>query len=821
MYWFELSSGVRKLPKDLKLEEYKCLYNKKDAKLHFVCRQEKEIVGIMSFERTYKEARIYSIYYKENYLELLLESALNVLDNYLIIFKENDKVKEIINSLYKDNFCTFDEYEKNYDLNLKRNHFAFEQTTMELEINRILHFYPNINLNKLYFNLTKMFSIKEIEENKELILDKLYNSYNDNWKFLFDKDYIKVICKYKKTFYRYNSDEIIKEGKKIHTKDNKCEKFLINKGFTYSERKSIKKNSYYFEFKEEDNTEEKIDTNTISFSMIWFKEYKINIKNLKENYKNFMNELTTKNSSFKIEKTNLILYRKILRYIKSYMNKSKYITNIYSNDKPIEFGRMTNIYDLIPIINKRYIDYFIKLGKFNMEIGEVLQSYGIIEGYKETSRLYSFIYKEIIKLGKVIGLKESKNILIDIIEDLRSSKRKNINYNGYLHDIFLEINKTVSQPFMTKKAILEFLKTFIPLYRKQNNAKYQQEYERRIEILDKLSYIDSLFKSLKAEKEDYKDFRKFVSKSIKKSQFNELLENLILVENKCNEEIVKQQTIFCEKKLKMKLNNKKVIDYVQRLRKYNQYVTIFTLINDFGSLALDFIKGTYKGLFKEDYIYPDYSDITNYIKDIFSKKNKIAKKLYHDLKETVGIDKILNNNLTIIDVEKILDILRHRNLLKDNTWIYKYNIYGKIEQKCSPEFLVSGDATVCCMSYHNDKLKTYAKEKGFGIFNVYYKDRIIANSLIWINSDKTFVIDNIEVHPNYSKFNNYIKDIYYLFIKNIKNNYDVERIVQGSTYNDLKLYKPRKNEFIDLEIEPLEVSNVWFYSDAEECYIIS
>lgn len=92
-------------------------------------------------------------------------------------------------------------------------------------------------------------------------------------------------------------------------------------------------------------------------------------------------------------------------------------------------------------------------------------------------------------------------------------------------------------------------------------------------------------------------------------------------------------------------------------------------------------------------------------------------------------------------VDKILNILKLHNVNLEN---FKCIIV----RKGSPKFYVTG----CCMSYGSQKAFTYAMEEGFDIINIYYKNKIVANSLIWINELYNCpVLDNIEVLANYYK----------------------------------------------------------------------
>ena len=144
-----------------------------------------------------------------------------------------------------------------------------------------------------------------------------------------------------------------------------------------------------------------------------------------------------------------------------------------------------------------------------------------------------------------------------------------------------------------------------------------------------------------------------------------------------------------------------------------------------------------------------------------------------------------------------------------------------MEPKGSPEVLAAGDATVCCMSFGSQKAKVYAEEKGFGILNVYYRDRIIANSVIWVNEPyKCLVLDNIEVHPNYTKHNEIIKECFLTAARKLTEQYGLKFAVQGRQYNDLVVYEADSQVIEFAVMKPEEVKTGYFYTDARVSRVI-
>ena len=91
--------------------------------------------------------------------------------------------------------------------------------------------------------------------------------------------------------------------------------------------------------------------------------------------------------------------------------------------------------------------------------------------------------------------------------------------------------------------------------------------------------------------------------------------------------------------------------------------------------------------------------------------------------------------------------------------------------------------------------------------------------MLWVNNEDTLVIDNIEVHPNYQKHTEYIREMYNQMIKDMGKTYP--NIVQGQTYNDLELYSS-DNPFGTLENwHPTAINTPQFYSDARSgCFLL-
>jgi putative nucleotidyltransferase with HDIG domain len=110
-------------------------------------------------------------------------------------------------------------------------------------------------------------------------------------------------------------------------------------------------------------------------------------------------------------------------------------------------------------------------------------------------------------------------------------------------------------------------------------------------------------------------------------------------------------------------------------------------------------------------------------------------------------------------------------------------------------------------------------EEGFGIINIYYKDRVIGNSVIWVNEPyNCLVLDNIEIHPNYTRFNEVTKKLFKKTVLSLLFQYQLDFAVQGRNYNDLKLYADNEKHIMFEAMEPVMVEQEHFYSDARYVY---
>lgn len=233
--------------------------------------------------------------------------------------------------------------------------------------------------------------------------------------------------------------------------------------------------------------------------------------------------------------------------------------------------------------------------------------------------------------------------------------------------------------------------------------------------------------------------------------------------------------------------------FVERMKRYNNRINALSFLSLFKKRAIEFVRGTYKGLFEErvfelpndalgDLLHAALGDketkgIVPHPRKLFTKLNKLG-----------DVQAFIRGEIPKEKVQPIASLLKQVRLEIPNEIKMSPLYRGVIEPKGSPEFLVAGNASVCCMSFGEDNAYEYAVKEGFGIFNIYYKGRVIANSVLWINElEDSLVIDNIEVHPNYEDSIPFIKKLYFQMIEFLMQKHNLKKTVQGSSYNDLEL----------------------------------
>ncbi len=274
----------------------------------------------------------------------------------------------------------------------------------------------------------------------------------------------------------------------------------------------------------------------------------------------------------------------------------------------------------------------------------------------------------------------------------------------------------------------------------------------------------------------------------------------------------------------LKIPEKKRTDieeFVARMKKYCKGVSAYEVVKRYGKKNLyAFISGTYPSLFEPQVFTCSYGRFIGFIRDIFENRTRQIRHVYSSFKASGLLTCLDDKRITEQQYDEMRKILRCHNVKLPEFATIAADFRFKVEPKGSPEFLTAGDASVCCMSMRTEKALGYALEKGFGILNAYYRGRVIANSLLWINDAyNCLVFDNIEVHPNYKMFNRYLREGFTECAEKIMLEHKLDFVVQGQRYNDLKLYHEDDEAYTFAEMRAREVSRP-FYSDAENVRVV-
>jgi len=264
-------------------------------------------------------------------------------------------------------------------------------------------------------------------------------------------------------------------------------------------------------------------------------------------------------------------------------------------------------------------------------------------------------------------------------------------------------------------------------------------------------------------------------------------------------------------------------EYMKRMERYIPYINTGRLFEAMGKTWVKrILAGKVECVFQPKVYTLGDDALCSEILDLLRLKTRQAKRVYSDLKSGGCLNAVKGKRLSDSQRAEVMRILRLRNCDISKAALGMSDFSARIEPKCSPEYLSAGDATVCCMGFGSDKANDYAREEGFGIFNVYYKDRVIANSVLWIDDGlKCLVLDNIEVHPNYQSFLGEIEQLYLLATSDMLAEYRLNFVVQGYGYTDLKL-KPASGVEVSVDkTKARKIGNKYFYSDAETVCIVN
>ncbi len=281
-------------------------------------------------------------------------------------------------------------------------------------------------------------------------------------------------------------------------------------------------------------------------------------------------------------------------------------------------------------------------------------------------------------------------------------------------------------------------------------------------------------------------------------------------------------------------------DFMAKVKKYVLDTDFSHIADRYGLNTLkEFIAGTTSDFFEPQTFQVNYyPDLGETIRNAVGKRGKGAQvknagKLFSRLSKLGHVPDFIHGHIPCSVVSEIVKLLKEYRMDIPDSSFKAQEIHAKIEKKGCPEFLVAGNASVCCMPLGQDNAVNYAHEHGYGLLNVYYHGRIIANSVLWINEYKygrTLVIDNIEVAPNYVYLNSHIQSLYYSLIPELCEQHNCILAAQGAAYSDLDL----PNLFVidgyirsvdarlpEWELNPIAITNAdTSYTDAHSTYPI-
>ncbi|MDR0288344.1 MAG: hypothetical protein LBI03_11655, partial [Clostridiales bacterium] len=465
------------------------------------------------------------------------------------------------------------------------------------------------------------------------------------------------------------------------------------------------------------------------------------------------------------------------------------------------FGIQREIH-LIPYCNKltweTEVKYFFENRNMNQKIfGK--ETPNTFDGYNLPGRYFR-------ELGKLIGYTDAMRLINKMIDRYKELSNESSRSN-FIHDWNILIEKFIdAKHLLTKGAIISCL---------------DSSYNAALKICDLVEAINttaSFFlegRKKNSEKmlKKIKNIRKELSCRIRKGQE---LESFL---NEISEEVKRLN----ERKYNLSKEEKdKIAVYIDRMSKYIQHITDIALIKSLGrGFVKKMLTGNCTGLFYPKVYSLDTTLLCAEIMKVLKTNTRKARHLYNDFKQKGYLKNIQKGNITKEQKKEIETILRFRNCTISEEITSLQCFTAKVEEKCSPEFLVAGNASVCCMSFGSHKAIQYAKEEGIGVLNIYYMDRIIANSVLWIDDGyNCLVIDNVEVHPNYTKFKEQIKQLYMIAISGLMEDYGVTSAVQGDCYNDLNLYSSDDKHITIEERKAKRVENQYFYSDAHHAFVV-
>lgn len=486
-----------------------------------------------------------------------------------------------------------------------------------------------------------------------------------------------------------------------------------------------------------------------------------------------------------------------------------YIENQCKNEKEVQL--LTSIlFKLKKIITPKNIDIYLNFLnhylKYQVKLSKLKKLEVLLTciDKAESLSIFSPDSMNYYFFNVALGVKSvtTDRFFKSFIEKWTSNAANNQNPSRFIHDTGYIYEKVMRlHSILSKEVILKIYSS--------NNYEYISTVTDEIRFLHET--IRTYFHNNKAGKSLFKQILNDIEKAIASELSLDEIKNSLM--SMINEKILEKYNLKGDQEFLEKTEL-----FLGRMAKYRPSISLSELFLYLKDNTIPIINGNYEGSFLEKRFFLLQTELGLLIrKALGDKDNKPLvskpKKLYGLLSAMGNVSELMKGNIRPEDTNTILKLLRERRVLIPKVLHKIPNLYGKIEPKCSPEFLVAGDASVCCMSFGEDNAVSYALEKGFGVFNVYYNNRVIANSVIWINElYNVLVIDNIEVHPNYENLNDYIRNIYFKMIEQTLIDYNLKGAVQGNSYNDLDI----ANENIDFKhkFKAKDVKSRDFYTDA-------
>ncbi|MDR2933206.1 MAG: hypothetical protein LBV27_08885, partial [Oscillospiraceae bacterium] len=402
-------------------------------------------------------------------------------------------------------------------------------------------------------------------------------------------------------------------------------------------------------------------------------------------------------------------------------------------------------------------------------------------------------------LTKLLGLRDAETCLESIVRSNNGSNRM------YMHDWNVLISDLIEyKDYLTKGALRDIL-----------NGSYNVAVKKR----DAVSAIAVAMKgALKGRRHTtaashIKELRREISAALRNGRD---LGALV-------EAVQKKADAMNGSRLKLtKRETEAGIQFIERMKAYIPYISLSAFLQAFGvTWGKRILENGVKGLFEPRTFSLGDGPLCRDIAGLLKTRTKQAKGVYHDLTRFQCMDAVNRQVLSGEQRDRIHGVLRKRNYRLPDEIVKAALFSARVEPKCSPEYLTAGDATVCCMRFGESNAMTYALEEGFGILNIYYKERVVANSVLWIeDKHNCLVLDNIEVHPNYTKYNVYIERLYRLAAAGIMEQYRLDFAVQGDSYSDLML-QASSDKSVKLDFSKARgIESAGFYSDAHAARIV-